>query len=617
LPLAHLRQALSSDIDGLPDTELLDRFARYADHPAFEVLVRRHGPMVLGVCRRVLGGADADDAFQAVFLVLIRKARGLRRADRLAPWLYGVAYRVALKARAREVRRAAYRNESPDMIPDPTAPTEIPDWVPILDAELDALPAKYRDALVLCELQGTSRADAAKALGVPEGTLSSRLARGRALLRRRLLKHGTLLPTGGLAALFTASGVGRATVPQALQLRTYELVKAATGAAPAGVVPVGAARLADEVLRSMFLTKLRGAGGVVAVLLLATVGLAASTAWPGELAGTPPQEKSDSKRSANLVALPPPGAAPRALEPPAMALPLAPEMFLVPFVDSGTVLSDRDAVQGFWVLEKVDPGSRAKPEEQKDAQDMVGKTSILVAGDVWWWVSANSREGCVSPAPAKLHPTKNPKWLDLFNTMAANDPPKRCIYELDGDTLRICTSSSWTTRPAVFSSDDGDELMVMQFRRGKLPPAVGQKALLGSWIGEPVYINQGQGLPRRTFTPRIEILDGYLFVCIQPGSAEEWIGGKYTVDLTKNPKWVDVELVAPYSAEKLTRLYGSYEVTDGQLKLVLGTKRATRPLEFKKEQGVFLFQTKRTREPVDAPSQAPTPRPKSESPPME
>jgi RNA polymerase sigma factor (sigma-70 family) len=166
----------SIGLDDLPDAELLDRFARYGDQPAFEVLLQRHGPMVFGVCRRLLlNRADAEDAFQASFLVLVRKARTLNRSDRLGPWLYGVAYRVAQKARCRIAQVATRRSEVTDMIPDPTPPFEVPDWLPILDAELNTLPAKYRDPLVLCELQGSSRAEAAKLLKIPEGTLSSQV----------------------------------------------------------------------------------------------------------------------------------------------------------------------------------------------------------------------------------------------------------------------------------------------------------------------------------------------------------------------------------------------------------------------------------------------------------
>ena len=150
--------------------------------------------MVHGVCRRVLGNStDTDDAFQATFLVFVRQARSLR-SGRLGPWLYGVAVRVALKARARRARLAQRQTEATDMIPDPASPVEPPDWLPILDAELQALPAKYREPLVLCELQGASRAAAAKALGIPEGTLSSRLSRGRELLRKRCSSTARFCP---------------------------------------------------------------------------------------------------------------------------------------------------------------------------------------------------------------------------------------------------------------------------------------------------------------------------------------------------------------------------------------------------------------------------------------
>jgi DNA-directed RNA polymerase specialized sigma24 family protein len=135
LPASRLSDILKSGgLEELPDAELHERFARYGEHPAFDVLLRRHGPMVLGVCRRVLGHfADAEDAFQAAFLVFVRKARTLRNGERLGPWLYGVAVRVALKARARRARLGERLEGSTDMIPDPTSPNETPDWLPVLD----------------------------------------------------------------------------------------------------------------------------------------------------------------------------------------------------------------------------------------------------------------------------------------------------------------------------------------------------------------------------------------------------------------------------------------------------------------------------------------------------
>ena len=265
----------------LPDAELLQRFARYGEHPAFDVLLRRHGPMVLGVCRRVLiNSADVDDAFQAAFLVFVRKARTLRHGERLGPWLYGVAVRVSLKARSRRARLAARRTEATDMIPDTYfAVRRARTGYRCSISNCQALPAKYREPLVLCELEGASRAEAAQALGIPEGTLSSRLARGRELLRRRLLKHGTLLPAGGLVALFTANGIGRAAIPSALLAKTSEVAAVATtGHALAGMVPAGAAQLTDEVLKGMMLTKLRLACGAVLALGLVSTGVLA--AWP-------------------------------------------------------------------------------------------------------------------------------------------------------------------------------------------------------------------------------------------------------------------------------------------------------------------------------------------------
>ena len=184
------------------DRALLDRFLDGGDEAAFEALVARHGPMVLGVCRRLLGPHDADDAFQATFLVLIRKAGRLRDADRLGPWLYGVATRVATKARARAARR---RYEGP--VEDVRARDDpAPEWIdvmPILDAELGRLPARLRDVLVLCLLEGVTAEEAAHRLGCPLGTVKSRLARGRESLRGRLTARG-VAPAVAVAAFSSA-----------------------------------------------------------------------------------------------------------------------------------------------------------------------------------------------------------------------------------------------------------------------------------------------------------------------------------------------------------------------------------------------------------------------------
>ena len=181
---------------GATDAELLARFAATKDAAAFESLVRRHGALVLGVCRRVTRNAqDAEDVFQATFLVLAQKAHSLRNAALLGNWLYGVAFRVAWRARRSAARRSA-REVTMSSLPDYPAPAQlgaVPELAPILDEELAALAACYREAIVLCDLRGTSREEAAAALGVPEGTLSSRLANGRKKLAARLTKRGIAL----------------------------------------------------------------------------------------------------------------------------------------------------------------------------------------------------------------------------------------------------------------------------------------------------------------------------------------------------------------------------------------------------------------------------------------
>src|SRR5262249_55553423 len=158
------------------------------DEATLATLVRRHGPMVWGVCRRVLHNYhDAEDAFQATFLVLVRKAASIASPGLLANWLYGVAHQTALKARATAAKRRARERQVTEM-PEP-ALSERPLWddlQPLLEKELSRLPDKYRVAIVLCDLEGKTRKEASRQLGVPEGTLAARLARGRGMLAKRL-----------------------------------------------------------------------------------------------------------------------------------------------------------------------------------------------------------------------------------------------------------------------------------------------------------------------------------------------------------------------------------------------------------------------------------------------
>jgi RNA polymerase sigma factor (sigma-70 family) len=185
------------------DAQLLAAFVRDRDEAAFAALVARHGPLVLGVCRRTLGHPhDAEDAFQVAFLVLARKAATLRAADRLAPWLHGVAYRAALEIRA--ARRRHAREQAMNPLPEPavSAPdADLAEIAALLDREIARLPEKLRAAVVLCELQGRPRREAARELGIPEGTLSSRLADARQRLARRLRRWGLAVTAALLAAL--------------------------------------------------------------------------------------------------------------------------------------------------------------------------------------------------------------------------------------------------------------------------------------------------------------------------------------------------------------------------------------------------------------------------------
>jgi RNA polymerase sigma factor (sigma-70 family) len=240
--LRHVRRAAARDTDEATDAELLRHFLGGRDPAAFAALVRRHGPMVLRVCRRVLGHhQDAEDAFQVTFLVLARQAPAIRSKASLASWLHGVAYRTALCARRGEATRRAHEGRVRTMS-QKDAPQEL-GWREVqalLDEEIQALPEAHRAPFVLCQMEGHSREEAARQLGLKEGTVSSRLARARERLRERLQRRGVELPAAlGLAAL-------TADAARAVPRRLLEATARAGAAYAAGDLPGGPSRRASN-----------------------------------------------------------------------------------------------------------------------------------------------------------------------------------------------------------------------------------------------------------------------------------------------------------------------------------------------------------------------------------
>ncbi len=382
--LDRLRQAaLRHDDAGLTDGELLECFIAWREEAAFAALVRRHGPMVLRVCRRVLRNeADAEDAFQATFLVLVRKARSVRPPGMVGNWLYGVAHNTARNLKAMNLRRRQKEREA-GAAPKQAAPEEAWEEVKgLLDRELPALPDKYRAPIVLCDLEGKTIHEAARQFGWPQGTVATRLARGRELLARRLARHGLSL-SGGALAMVMAQGAASAGVPAPW---VDSSVRAATAvaagrAAAAGVISVRAAALTEGVVKAMLMRKLKALAAMLLAVTLLGGGalLTAHTLRAGQ--------KDEKARS------------------------------------------DHEQIQGTWTVVSGEKGGKRGDAGDGKVKVIIGKDKITVEKD------GNQVE---EEATYELGPTKKPKWIDLTVKREGKEGTMRGIYELDGDSLKIC-----------------------------------------------------------------------------------------------------------------------------------------------------------------------------------
>jgi RNA polymerase sigma factor (sigma-70 family) len=406
--IRHLRRkVILREGAGLTDGQLLEEYISHRDEAALAALVRRHAPMVWGVCRRVLRNHhDAEDASQATFLVLVRRASSITSRDLLANWLYGVAHQTAMKARATAAKRKGRERQVAEMPEPAVAEQDLwHDLQPLLDEELSRLPNKSRAVIVLCDLQGRTRREVAGQLGVPEGTVAGWLARAREMLAKRLARRGVALSGGTLAAVLSQH-VASASVPPTVVLSTIKTASlfAAGRAAATGAISFEVAALTEGVLKTMFMTKLKTASVVLALAVALAGGVAGLTA---------------------------------PLAPAARAAP-------VPKKEADPAKLELARLQGTWRRVGGEHcGEKFRAEDLKKAGAV-----WEIKGEQVTWRNATDKDGFQTAL--KINPSKKPKEIDLGPIHIKGKPQANPlgnpyadrsslgIYELKGDTLRVC-----------------------------------------------------------------------------------------------------------------------------------------------------------------------------------
>jgi RNA polymerase sigma factor (sigma-70 family) len=421
------------------DAELLTHFLEHRDETAFAALVRRHGSMVMGVCRRVARDHhDAEDAFQATFLILVRKAASIGSRELIANWLYGVAYDVALKARAVTMKRR-FREQQRKPMPEPAiaAVSTSDDLREVLDRELSRLPAKYRIPIVLCDLEGKTRKEAAAIAGCPEGSLSSRLARARDMLARRLMRHGLAVSSGALAALLAHDAALTAAPPSIVAgtIRTAMLI--ANGQATAGVLSPNVAAVMEGALKAMLLTRLKTAMLAVAVglIVLAAAGSAYEVFTMEPTDGNPllPVQSPPVPKQAGAPA----NAGEKAMQ----------GTWMVDCAERYG-LTFKNVSGEFVMQDKVNLAFPISPE--------VPNRVVVSGSECALEYAQGPGRTLVQRSSITLDATRKPKWI----TLTGPDGDITCgIYAFDGEALRMCWQCGQrrNLRPTDFNTKkDGD-----------------------------------------------------------------------------------------------------------------------------------------------------------------
>jgi RNA polymerase sigma factor (sigma-70 family) len=537
--LQFLRRLTDDEAGDPPDGELLARFAARRDEASFTALVQRHGAMVLAVCRRVLdNGHDAEDAFQATFLVLARQARSVAKPASVASWLYGVAYRTALRAKADAARRRAREREVPAMgAVDPVDEADRRDLQRLLDGELSRLPEKYRAPVVLCCLEGHTQDEAARRLGCPRKTVTTRLARALERLRRRLTRRGVVLSAAAVATVLGREAVATA-LPPAL---TEATIKAATlfgaGEAATGAVSARVATLTKEVLNAMWMHKVKTVG--VMLLTVCALATAAGAFAYHLLAAEQPQAAKEEPPKAAVKGAEGPKEAPRK--------------------------TDQEQLEGSWVLIAAEAGgTKAPPEELKKID---GKA--LFAGDK----AVITQNGKTEELTFRLDPTKQPKEMNLI---LGKSEVHRAIYQLDGDTLKVCMSHPPQDRPTAFATKEGSKfpMLLVYKKTGESD----QTTIQGTWT--IVSIEAGGKVDDHITKGKLVFASDKMTHVKPDGTTGSQ--GTFKLDPTASPKELDgTALDGP---NKDATFPGIYELDGDRLKFCF-TQGFARPREFATQPG--------------------------------
>jgi RNA polymerase sigma factor (sigma-70 family) len=609
--ILHLRKSMClQDEAGLTDAQLLERFIEHRDEAAFAALVRRHGSMVMGVCLRVVRNhQDAEDAFQATFLVLVRKAASISSRGLLANWLYGVAYNTALKAKASNVKRQAKEMQVTKM-PDPaTAGQQLwnDDLQALLDQELNRLPEQYRVPIILCDLEGKTRKEAAEQLGCPEGSLSSRLSRARVMLAKRLVRHGLAVSGGSLAAVVTQN-LASASVPTSVAFAT---IKAATifaaGQAANGVVPAKVAALAQGVLNAMLLSKLK-IGTMWLVLSLLTFGAGflihqTATAQQGAVEQANENTPKFPPKELNKGRTQPDKATKRDAKGPKDKKTTGEE---------AAKAKEREQLQGTWRLVACTqdgqdvPGDLVKQVKIDFQGDKMQFTPPLefherqVEGQKGKHVEAQLGEGSFEVS-FRLNPAMKPKEFDLILPYSGDKGPVvNGIYSLDNNRLRLCIC--YGDRPKDFSSKEGSKQVFYIMERTKPvaePPGnqatqTDKKFIQGTWKvvaaersgmtwknldGE--FVNQDKtpmAFPVSLGNPNQVVFSGEQCTSrFFQGAGKTLVErAKFALDAGRRPKWITL------TGKDGSLFYGIYALDGDEMRLCwqVGKRQDLRPSNF-------------------------------------